>query len=400
MTPSFVPFHDLQPGAHALTDASSVSSLKSHAEQLTTKLDPSLARLILNDPDGFGLEPSLSLLERWIVVDHLVVDLIAVDSLNTSKGAVRTFRHEPSKRTFLTVSEAELSRHREEEAFLEHVTRVWTADLPDLLSIAAEISLSFTLIPPTIFERCMDVLGRTSNAIKAAHPEVTWSEYGFGVNKGYGEFLTDFYGSAAFLARSNFGVERTLVYYETAAVAGVPLVLHPSRYEEAGAINTACNDAYMSVKEVLRKAFGEPIRSQLDSLGQTCALPLPPLVSKLVEAAGRDGVSIIEAAVQMKDAKNAREFRKWLAEIQTHLAQGTIGGKVEALRMLEELKRVAELWIKHLDATVGVTHKKRELKLSWVPRIGGLLGLLEKPTIRDPILNRKGYLTFISSWFQ
>jgi hypothetical protein len=399
MTPSFVPFHDLQPSTHALTDASSVGSLKSHAEQLTTKLDPSLARLILNDPDGFGLEPSLSLLERWIVVDHLVVDLIAVDSLNASKGAVRTFRHEPSELTFLNVSEAELSRQRE-ETFLEHVTRVWTADLPDFLSIAAEISLSFTLIPPTIFERCMDVLGRTSQAIKAAHPEVAWSEYGFGDDKGYGEFLTDFYGSAAFLARSNFDVERTLVYYETAAVAGVPLVLHPSRYEEAGAINTACYDAYMSVKEVLRKAFEEPIRSQLDSLGQTRAAPLPPLISKLVEAAGRDGVSIIEAAVQMKDAKNAREFRKWLAEIQTHLAQGTIGGKVEALRMLEELKRVAELWIKHLDATVDVTHKKRELKLSWVPRIGGLLELLEKPTIRDPILNRKGYLTFVSSWFK
>jgi hypothetical protein len=68
MTPSFVSFHDLQPSAHALTDANSLRELKEHAGTLTTKLNPSVARTILNDLNGFGLEPSLSLLERWIVV--------------------------------------------------------------------------------------------------------------------------------------------------------------------------------------------------------------------------------------------------------------------------------------------------------------------------------------------
>ena len=201
------------------------------------------------------------------------------------------------------------------------------------------------------------------------------------------------------MARSHVGVERTLVYYETAAAAGVPLILHPDRYDEAAAIDVACCDAYRSVKEVLRTAFEDPLRSQLDSLGQTHSVALPPLVSKLVEVAGKGGISIIEAAVQIKDSKDAREFRKWLAEIQMHLAQGTTGGKVEALRMLDELRRVASSWITYLDTSVGVTHKRRELQFSWVPRIGGLLGLLEKPTIRDPILNRKGYPTFVSSWF-
>lgn len=326
MTPSFVPFLDLQPGVHALTDASSVSALENNAGTLSSKLNPSLARAVLSDLDGYGLEPALNLLERWIVVDRLVVDLIAVDSLNVSKGAVRTFRHEPSELTLLTVGGSELERRRE-EAFLEHVRRVWDADLSKLMSVASGISLSFTLIPPAVFERCVELLDRTSIAIKAAHPEVPWSEYGFGVEKGYGEFLTEFYDGAASLARSNLGVERTLFYYETAAAAGVPLVLHPTRYEEAEAIAVACCDAYKSVKEVLRTAFEDPLRSQLDSLGQTHSVALPPLVSKLVEVAGREGISIMEAAVQMKDSKDAREFRRWLAEIQMHLAQGTTGGK-------------------------------------------------------------------------
>jgi hypothetical protein len=358
-----------------------------------------MARTILNDLPGFGLEPALSLLERWVVVDYLVVDLIAVDSLNRSTGAVRTFRHEPDEIDILTHSRPELSRLRE-EAFLDHIKcRLLNDDLAPLTTVAAGLSLSFTLIPPDVFERCMDLLGLTSRAIQTAHPEVTWARFGFGPEKEYGEILNKFYGNGAFLARSNFGVERTLVYYETAAAAGVPLILHPSRYKEARAIDAACCDAYVAVKEVLRTSFEDPIRSQIASLGQTHTIAVPPLVSKLIEVAGREGLSIIEAATQMKDAKNAREFRKWLADIQLHLAQGTLGGKVEALRMLDELRRVASLWTTYLDTTVGVTHKRRELQLSWVPRIGGLLSLLDKLTIRDPILNRKGYLTFVSSWF-
>lgn len=399
MTPSFISFHDLKPGVHALTDASSLRELKEHAGTLTAKLTPAIARTILNDLDGFGLEPSLSLLERWIVVDYIVADLIAVDSINDSTGGVRTFRYEPSELDRITLSNPELSRVQE-EAFVDHIKRrLLDHDLAQFRDVTSALSLSFTLIPRNIFEKCMNILSRTSQAIKTTHPQVKWGSFGFGPDKVYGEFLADFYGHAMSLARSNLGVERTLVYYETAAAAGIPLVLHPFRYEASKAIDAACCDAYVAVKEVLRTTFEDPIRSQLDSLGQTHTVAVPPLVSKVVEVAGREGLSIIEAATQMKDAKNARAFRKWLADIQMHLAEGTTGGKLEALRMLDELKRVASLWTTHLDPTVGVTHKRRELRLSWVPRIGGLLDLLDKPTIRDPILNRKGYLTFVSSWF-
>ncbi len=399
MTTSFLPFQDLQPGTHALTDASSLNEIKSHVDMLTIKLNPSMARTILGDLDGFHLAPSLSLLERWIVVDHLVVDLIAVDSLGRSSGAVRSFCYEPDEVDLLTLNAQQLSRQRE-EAFIDHVKRVWNDGLGPLMSVAADLSLSFTLIPPDIFERCLELLDRTSRAIKTAGPGVKWREFGLGLDVEYSRILGKFYGDAANLTYSCFDVERTLVYYETAAVAGVPLVLHPSRYEEARAIDKACCDAYAAVKELLRAAFEDPIRNQLDSLGLAHAVALPPLVSKMIEVAGKEGLSIIGAATQMKDAKDARAFRKWLADIQLHLAEGSTGGKIEALRMLDELRRVASLWTTYLDPTVGVTHKRRELRLSWVPRIGGLLDMLDKPTMRDPILNRKGYLTFISSWFQ
>lgn len=119
----------------------------------------------------------------------------------------------------------------------------------------------------------------------------------------------------------------------------------------------------------------------------------------MIELAGREGTSIIEAAAQIKESKNAQAFRRWLADIQIKLAEGSTASKLDALRMLGELKRVASLWSTHFDTKAGVTHKRRERRLSWIPRIGGLLDLLDKPTLRDPILNRKGYLTFVSSWF-
>jgi hypothetical protein len=349
------------------------------------------------------LGPSLSLLERWIVVDHLAADIIAVDSLNGRDGAIASLRDkgEGVRRTLMFGGHAKEGQQRE-EAFVQYVTGTWHDRLESLLSLCAEISLSFTLIPADVFTRCIDILIRTSRAIKEVRPEVHWTDFGWGPEKEYGEILEDFYGDAGYrasLASSNFGVERTLVYYETAAAAGIPLLLHPDRYKEVESIDSACCDAYKSVKELLRTTFEEPIRSQLECLGHTYKVPLPPLVSKLIEIAGAEGLSILEAAKEMKDSKDARAFWKWLGEIQGHLAQGTIGGKVEALKMLDELRRVASDWTKYLDPTVGVTHKRRQLTLSWVPRIGALLDLLDKPTIRDSILNRKGYLSFVSSWF-
>ena len=97
MIPSFIQFHDLKPGDHALTDASSLLELKEHAHILMDKLNPAMVGTILSDVEGFGLGPSLNLLERWIVVEHLAADLVAVDSVNLGRSAVKSFRYEPSE---------------------------------------------------------------------------------------------------------------------------------------------------------------------------------------------------------------------------------------------------------------------------------------------------------------
>lgn len=399
MIPSFIQFQDLKPGDHALTDASSLLELKEHARILTDKLNPVMAASILSDVEGYGLGPSLNLLEKWTVVEHLAADLVAVDSVNLGRAAVKSFRYEPSEVDRINLNHEQLALLRD-QAFLDYFkARLSSDEMADFASATAELSISITVIPPEVFTKCVDLLTKTTKAIKAACPTVEWGNLGFGVDKTYGELLADFYDYGWSLARSHLGVERTLVYYETAAAAGVPLILHPSRNDAAQAIDVACSDAYSAVKEIVRSTFEEPIKSRLESLGQIHSVALPPLASKMLLSAGRDGISIIEAAARIKQSKNAQAFRKWLADIQINLAEGSMQGKLEALRMLEELKRATSLWSTHLNTKEGVSHKRRELRLSWVPRIGCLLDLLDKPTLRDPILNRKGYLTFVSSWF-
>lgn len=402
MAEPFVPFEELQPGTHALTDASSLGAL---SRSLDAKLNPSMAKHLLSHLDSYDLVPSLNLLERWIVCDHLVADLIALDSLSRSRSAVRSFRRpsrsaQPWRSTSDTrekVLAAHLKRQLLNPAADSELER--EPDLAVVKRIARQLSISFTLIPSEVFDRCMTILRRTSHAIQTAQPDVPWNAFGFGVEKVYGERLDDFYDNASFLRHSHLGVERTLVYYETAAAVGVPLVLHPERYNEALAINRACCDAYDSVREVLQKTFDEPVRRQLESLGLSHDIVVPPLVYRLVELAGKENISILDAARRVKESANATAFREWLATIQLSLSQGTMGGKVEALRMLKELERVASIWAEELDVKSGVTYKRRELRLSWIPRIGGLLDLMDKKTVRDPILNRKGYLMFISWWF-
>jgi len=95
----------------------------------------------------------------------------------------------------------------------------------------------------------------------------------------------------------------------------------------------------------------------------------------------------------------AAAFPRWLSDMQTELATNSAAGKLRALACLQELEKVSASWLAECDVHEQVTHQRRRLQLSWVPRIGALLSQLGDISVDDPILNRKGYLTFISMWY-
>jgi len=402
--PVFLEWAELPYSDAALTDGSSIRELAQQFSILSTPLSSEIARKILNYP-GHSLFPALSLLERWLVVNTIIVDVLAVAS---SYPGRRDLIHEAQRELYERRRNA-LDPLEDSHGALAQILRRKILDdacyprdgwLTDLRGIATELSVAFTAIPRDVFLRCFDLLSRSSQVMRTARPDIAWGTYGFGDYKHYGEALQTYYGDAGQLARSHLGVERTLVYYEAAAAARIPLALHPERLEEVEMINQAACDAYGIVRDLLRKSVEEPVRKQLESLGLESTVEWPALVAKLVAEAGKQRTSIIEIARELKDSPAAASFRNWLSDLQECLGEGTAGGKVEALRMLQEVQTIASRWAKELDVGLGVRHRRRQLRLAWVPRIGGLLELLETKDLKDPILNRKGYLTFMSSWYE
>jgi hypothetical protein len=397
----FTNYSEISPPVFTLTDASSLWEIAEHESTLSTPLNPAIAQEVLNNLDEFALLPSLSFLERWIVVETVAVDMLAVASVHPGRPLRELLAGEDT-----ASSSTGRERNRHERFTRTLKAKILGAGIRDdewfskVRSVANKLTLAFTSIPPEIFERCAHIVGEASHALRAAHPSIPWDTYGFGLEKGHGEALVDLYGTASFLARSNFGVERTLLYYEVAAAAGVSLILHPNRFEEVLAIDSASVDAYAAVRDVIRRTVEEPVRRQLETLGIKQSIACPALIAKLITEAGKQGMSIVDVARAIKDSREARSFRQWLSGIEDALNSGTTAGRMQALRMLRELQNVATSWAEELDVTLGSKYKRRQLHLSWIPRIGGLLEMLKAPTIKDPILNRKGYLTFMSSWFE
>lgn len=401
MTLRRVTFDDITPGSHCLSDASTIADLADNLSTLTAPLDDRNANWILRDPDEFGLRAPLLALERWIVTDDLIVDAVAIDSIQQGL-ALRTFNWEPDVPYIYSAMQIQWQR---EQALLSHidatilsVTPATSTKLRSVQEVCAQLDIAFTVIPAEVVEVIGRFVGHAAAALREAAPDAPWDEYGFGVDKTYAEVLDQLYGSAAGFARSSFGVERTLFYYEVAASAQVPLVLHPRRRTEMLSIANTCNDAYRAIKATLTTKFEEPLREQLAEHAAPWDLSLPPLADVLVRTAAAHHDSLLSVAKAMKVSNSAVAFRKWLSTMQAELATNSSAGKLSALKSLRELELVAASWLQEFSLNENITHKRRRLELSWVPRVGALLSQLDI-SIDDPILTRKGYLSFISMWY-
>ncbi|MGH9423867.1 MAG: hypothetical protein ACRD3J_28080, partial [Thermoanaerobaculia bacterium] len=302
------------------------------------------------------------------MTDDLIVDAVALDSIQR-EPSLRTYDWSPDELLQLTPREIQRAR---EDALVSHIEETLLqpdpadSHLGAIQRICGELDVALTVIPFAVVNKISKYLARTAAAIREASPQVQWNDYGFGLDKRYSEVLVHLYGRSAYLGRSNFGVERTLFYYEVAASAQVPLMLHPGRRAEALAIANACQDAYAAVRSSVARAFEEPIRQSLSEHGLAWDLSLPPLAEVIVRSAGEQKVSILAVAKQLKASKAAIAFREWLSDLQTDLASNTAAGNLRALKSLAELEKVAASWLTELDIHEQVTHKKRRLELSWV----------------------------------
>jgi hypothetical protein len=401
-----VNFKALSSGGYCLIDASSLSALADGIGTLRARLNPALAREIVGGDDWAHLREALEIVERWVVSGDMVVDCVAMASLQDhhigrsyfwpdDTGAIAMLR----RVSVLDSSDDETLEARVLSSLTKPVDALNDKRLAALQQAGGELEIATTFIPAEEAISAAHAAGQTSEALREAHPEVKWGTFGFGHDKRYGEVLQDAYDDVYLLARSHLGIERTLYYYEVASAAHIPLALHPNRRVESDLIGKACIDAYASAKAVLARSFEEPVRKELELLGQQVSARIPGLVTRIVLDAGARGCSLLESARAIRSSEPAKAFRSWLSEIQHGLAGG-LPGQLEALGKLRKLNDVGVSWANELNVGSEVTYRRRRLNLSWLPRVGALLSALDSPSVRDPILWRKGYLMFMASWYE
>ncbi|MBF0456406.1 MAG: hypothetical protein HQK99_00735 [Nitrospirae bacterium] len=395
-----IPFQEIVSNyGGALIDISSLSEMSKHGSSIVSNLNNGLMQLFLSEAqsDKYGLPTIPPILERFIVHDFLVCDIVALDSIQGMAIAVKYRREKPkerfNKKDYNSLSGySNLLLNREESKNSKNVNFI--------IELANKLPLKFTYIPNELYNYCDKLIRNTSNSIKNIDVNTPWNNYGFGGEKSYQDNRSNFLDCDNHICRSNLGVERTIFYYEIAAAARVPIVLHPARNVEMMNINRAIIDAYKTIKQRLKEKFENPINHLFSNINIDISLQYPALSMYMLKLSAKRGQSLLQTVLEIRETKEAKAFRNWLKNIQYGLVDDSYKEKFNALKLLNEIDKITKVWIDELNTSAGISYKPRSITLSKLPRIGLISSLLDDISFPDPILvNTKSYLTFISQWY-
>jgi hypothetical protein len=200
---------------------------------------------------------------------------------------------------------------------------------------------------------------------------------------------------------------RTLQYLEVADLARVPVVLSPAKHSLFDSLvrdlnRAAARSLTKKLEELAGAGFQEELRRRFSQLGIVRAEPrVPPLEAFILRIARRENLSLVDATLELRGRREAREFQKWVWRLHENLASDTPADQARAAADLKEFSAMAEEWGRTLDVLEGVSYTRHPVRLEAAPTIGWLFKLLGPISVRDPILyNRKRYVGFVSQWFR
>src|SRR5436305_4689266 len=161
----FIDFSEISSRTSALTDASSLREIGRSFETLTAPLTPQLARHVMSESDPFALAAALSFLERWLVADTVIADLVALASLRSDShfiSAVIRAALEPWPHSRV-VPDASQDPHaavaqRLRRELLDPSDTTSHDSLESIRGAAAALEISVTTIPEQVFTRCIQIL--------------------------------------------------------------------------------------------------------------------------------------------------------------------------------------------------------------------------------------------------
>lgn len=364
-------FYDLARRRFGLSDAGSVSLLHDHRNWLfrpvrtTQERDSLLASL--SDPE-MSARRVVGVLLSAIPFEHVVVDRVSLQSLGLSIDAklgvlfgVTEIPAEVYTRAAMGIGEV-LRKLTEDDdrAWLKHNDDFDAQD-----------------------KRHMDLLSRLLTNASLPNIPNEW-------------------------VSSNDSLPRAFAYLEASAVAGVPVLLKPTKrlhFERLDALlaprlsRALGPGAFTKLQAILEDGVSKPLQGAGDTLLGRSSLPVPALERHLVTIAFDARCSLVDAAIELKQRPNAAAFRRWLWDLQECMASPNPFDPARAARILAEFEKVVRRWGEDLDAKASVNYVRRSVNLKSVPTVGFLFELLGGISFKDPVLNRKRYLTYVAEWF-
>ena len=204
------------------------------------------------------------------------------------------------------------------------------------------------------------------------------------------------------LVRSNSSIGRAHFYAELARELQIPLAAdpHKSRYLERRIGRNGATALSDVASEVVR-GFDEHVNEKLDEESGGLIshdLAIPAIAEFILGFAQKYKMPLLQAALEIRNSENAKQFRGWCCSLSTALAEGRSGTQ-EQQKLLKELQKVTEAWSKDVDELVK--YETRKVKLDKIPVIGGVLKAtsLADWKVRDPILEPSrpvAYLLFLN----
>jgi len=185
---------------------------------------------------------------------------------------------------------------------------------------------------------------------------------------------------------------------------GVPVFLRDGSSVVQQATSLLRLEALRLVEERVDNAMLAKARELVSSAYRTSlSFEAPPLGNFILNTAQTANLSLIDAMLQIRETREATEFRKWLGQINRLIMKGGRSGLLEATSEIETVGSMVDSWAKSLSTDEGLKFKRAKIDLEAIPVFGWIAKLLgrEKIDIKDPMLTSPPlYLAFIGQWYQ
>jgi len=200
----------------------------------------------------------------------------------------------------------------------------------------------------------------------------------------------------ASLANSNDTIGRAFFYLEFARHLGHALLLSKDKRRWLDIMGEKLK---LSLHEKLKQSVDAKM---IDEAFQEQPVATPPVAELILYKAIVEGMPMIDAALEIRQSREAIDYRVLLSELRIAESSGSRPSIVQAQTKLRELDALVQQWRLAGDTSIGIVWKVRTLKFGKIPKIGWLADFagMSEIKIHDLILNQPpGYLAFVASWY-